>query len=61
MSIVYIYGPCIVIGVNVEDKHTIASFLQNKLNALGYKYRVENMGAFTGSRLMTLNKIAATP
>jgi len=58
---IYIYGPCIVIGVNVEDKHTIASFLQNKLNILGYKYRVENMGAFTGSRLMTINKIATTP
>lgn len=40
---IYFFGPCIMRGSRVEDKYTIESFLQKKLNAIG-EYRVVNCG-----------------
>lgn len=39
---IYIFGPCLMLGVFVEDQYTIASYLQKKLLERGYAYRVEN-------------------
>lgn len=41
---IYFLGPCIVLGVYVEDQYTIESYLQKSLLERGYKYRVENYG-----------------
>lgn len=42
---IYLLGMCTIIGRHVEDKNTIASYLQRKLLEKGYCYRVENYGA----------------
>lgn len=39
-----IFGPCMVYGALVDDKHTIASYLQRKLNSEGKDYSVNNYG-----------------
>lgn len=39
---IYLMGLCGMIGMYVEDQHTIASYLQKKLLEKGYLYRVEN-------------------
>ena len=41
---IYLLGPCTILGLFTEDKHTIASFLQKKILEKGYAYRVENYG-----------------
>jgi [citrate (pro-3S)-lyase] ligase len=48
---IYTHGACTVRGTGVEDSQTIASFLQEKINAvIGTKtYRVVNMGIGRGS------------
>ena len=47
---IYIFGQCTARGTGVEDKHTIASFLQQKLNfCLPNVYCVENMAVGCGS------------
>ena len=39
-----IFGPCMVYGALVDDKHTIASYLQRKVNADNMDYSVNNYG-----------------
>lgn len=41
---IYLLGPCVVLGVFVEDRYTAASYLQKKLLEKGYPYRVVNCG-----------------
>jgi [citrate (pro-3S)-lyase] ligase len=41
---IYFIGPCFIYGHYVEDKNTIESFLQEKINAAGYKVKVVNDG-----------------
>lgn len=48
---IYIFGPCTVRGALVEDKNTVASQLQKKINDSGYKYIVMNCGVGGGSDL----------
>lgn len=43
---IYFFGPCYIYGAYVEDKYTIESFLQKRLNEKGYKIRVINYGNF---------------
>ena len=42
---VYFIGPCFVYGHFVEDKYTIESFLQKRINDAGYDVRVTNCGS----------------
>lgn len=42
---IYFVGPCYIYGYYVEDKHTIESFLQRRLNENGYRIRVVNCGS----------------
>lgn len=42
---IYFVGPCFVYGARVEDKNTIESFLQKKINTAGYKVKVVNYGS----------------
>lgn len=49
---IYMFGQCTTRGTGVEDKHTIASFLQRQLNQNGKNsYRVMNMAVGCGSDL----------
>lgn len=57
---IYMYGPCEILGAHVEDKHTIASWLQAKLNEDGFEYRVINYGVAAVDSQSMLNKIAMT-
>lgn len=41
---IYLFGPCLVRGWLLEDKYTMASQLQGKLNSEGYPYLVVNCG-----------------
>ena len=41
---IWFFGPCFVMGVYVEDKYTIESILQERLNREGYSCRVVNCG-----------------
>ena len=43
---IWFFGPCFVIGGLVEDKYTIESILQERLNREGYSCRVVNCGCF---------------
>ena len=43
---IWFFGPCVVIGGYVEDRHTIESFLQEQLNRDGYSCRVVNCGCY---------------
>lgn len=42
---IYFFGPCLIYGYYVEDKYTIASLLQKRLNELGYRIKVVNCGS----------------
>lgn len=42
---IYFIGPCYIYGCYTEDKYTIESFLQNRLNETGYKIKVVNCGS----------------
>jgi len=41
---IHLYGPCCVYGLHVEDRHTIASFLQARVNQKNMPYKVINHG-----------------
>lgn len=41
---IYLFGPCLVSGYLAEDKYTMASQLQKKLDEEGYPYLVVNRG-----------------
>lgn len=43
---IYMFGACTIMGAYLEDQYTIASLLQKKLNDAGYRYCVENCGAY---------------
>lgn len=43
---VYMYGPCVVVGPYVEDRYTIASYLQRMLCEEGFDVKVMNKGAW---------------
>lgn len=43
---IYFFGGCIIVGNLCEDKHTIESALQNKINEIGDYVRVVNYGGF---------------
>lgn len=43
---IHFFGPCLAIGLYVEDKNTIESYLQRLLNANGIKMNVVNHGSF---------------
>ena len=59
-SSIFFFGPCLAVGPYVEDRHTIESFLQRKLNENGYFYRVVNCGCWE-SGYSELLRIASTP
>lgn len=48
---IYMFGPCLIRGSRVEDKYTMASQLQKKLNDEGYPYLVVNRGGFIGESI----------
>ena len=43
---IWFFGPCFMIGGFVEDKNTIESMLQQRLNEDGYSCRVVNCGCY---------------
>ena len=43
---IWFFGPCFVVGGYVEDKYTIESILQERLNREGYSCRVVNCGCY---------------
>ena len=43
---IWFFGPCFVMGVYVEDKYTIESIIQERLNREGYSCRVVNCGCY---------------
>lgn len=49
---IHMYGACTVRGTGVEDRYTIASFLQRKLNNSQKKYKVVNHGIGCGSTII---------
>lgn len=60
---IYFIGPCFIYGRYVEDKNTIESLLQKKINEDGYEIKVVNCGCpvysynieFVRARLMDLS------
>lgn len=48
---IYFFGSCLFLGGRVSDKYTIESYLQKLINKGGYKYRVVNCGAVTGTKI----------
>lgn len=56
---IYFFGPCLIVGAYVEDKYTIESFLQKKLNEKNYSIRVVNYGCWSSNQAL-LNRICQT-
>lgn len=48
MATIYMFGVCTMLGAYVEDKDTIPSLIQKKINLLDKKYRVVNLGNMIG-------------
>lgn len=46
---IHLFGPCIIVGRYVEDKYTIASYLQKYANNDGENVKVINHGAWNNS------------
>jgi len=57
---IYLNGSCVITGLFVEDKSTIASYLQDDINQAGFLCRVENRGG-TAFNLGIMEDIAVTP
>lgn len=57
---IWFFGPCFILGGFVEDKHTIESMLQEKLNAEGFSARVVNCGCYE-SLYQRMIHITSTP
>ena len=57
---IYFFGPCVILGTCVEDKHTIESFLQVKCNNEGNSCKVVNLGCLD-SQAGTVQRILSTP
>lgn len=49
---VCMFGRCLVVGTYTDDRHTVPSLLQEKLNRGGPRCKVENWGAIENSRGM---------
>ena len=57
---IYFFGPCVILGTFVEDKHTIESYLQVKCNSEGNSCKMVNLGYFD-SLTGTVQRILSTP
>ena len=57
---IWCFGPCFIIGGYVEDKYTIESILQQRLNQEGYSCRVVNCGCFE-TPYQRMIRITSTP
>ena len=57
---IWFFGPCFILGGYVEDKHTIESFLQEKINRAGYSCKVVNYGCYE-SPYQRMIRITSTP
>ncbi len=57
---IWFFGPCLMVGGYVEDKHTIESFLQERLNREGYSCRVVNCGCYD-TPYQEMIRITSTP
>ena len=57
---IWFFGPCLMVGGYVEDKHTIESFLQERLNHEGYSCKVVNCGCFD-TPYQRMIRLASTP
>lgn len=60
---IYFVGACYIYGHYAEDKNTIESFLQKRMNQEGYKVRVVNCGspAYSGNMDLILARILTLP
>ena len=45
---IYLYGPCVIVGIYCSDQHTISSFLQSEINQAGFSCKVVNRGFPSG-------------
>ncbi|MEP7285076.1 MAG: hypothetical protein ABI947_04830 [Chloroflexota bacterium] len=64
INTIYMFGSSTMVDMQVADRDTKPSILQNLLNADGYQYRVVNassIGFTTGQSLRRLNQIALVP
>ena len=59
--VVWFFGPCLIIGNYVEDKHTIESFLQERLNREGYSCKVVNYGCYNETPYQEMIRLTSTP
>ncbi len=58
---IYFYGACDVFGWWVEDKHTMESWLQDKLNQMGFACKVINCGVFLQDIYTEIDRVETTP
>lgn len=59
---IYFFGPCFIYGHYTEDRYTIESFLQMRLNNLTYAVRVFNYGSQYNDRIsLELARVMSTP
>ncbi len=58
---IWFFGPCLIIGNYVEDRHTVESFLQERLNREGYSCKVVNCGCYEESPYQEIIHITSTP
>lgn len=59
---IYVAGPCMAAGAYVDDRHTIPSLLQEKINRAGLKCKVENYGVNVGEKIVLyLNMLLSAP
>ena len=56
----YMYGPCIILGAYAEDKHTIASWLQSRMNQERIACKVVNKGIHC-SPVIEWEKVISSP
>ncbi len=57
---VWFFGPCLMVGAYVEDKHTIESFLQERFNREGFSCKVVNYGCFE-TNYQRMIRLVSTP
>ena len=58
-SFVHLFGPCLCVGIYVEDKNTISSFIQRRINEDNNNMNVINHGSWNGT-LATVQMINNT-
>lgn len=60
---IYFIGPCFIYGHYTEDKNTIESMIQKKINDAGYKVKVVNYGSpsYADNMELMLARIMAIP